>query len=114
MTKEDFLEQLSKQLNHLPQNDYDDIIEHFEEYFDEAGSENEDVIIEELGEPQKLAKELLTAMNLPLAEDKDNEADWTNWNLPSTLVKKNLMMLAFLIFLYSIVRLKSKQVMFHV
>lgn len=88
MTKEDFLEQLSKQLNHLPQNDYDDIIEHFEEYFDEASSENEDVIIEELGEPQKLAKELLTAMNLPPAEDKDNEADWTNWNLPSTLVKK--------------------------
>lgn len=88
MTKQDFLEQLSKQLNHLPQNDYDEIMEYFEEYFDEAGSKNEDKIIEELGEPQKVAKEMLTALNLPLNKDKQSDADWTNWDLPSTLIKK--------------------------
>lgn len=39
--------------------DYENAIEYFSEYFDEAGPENEQQVMEELGEPKEAARELL-------------------------------------------------------
>ena len=39
--------------------DYENAIEYFSEYFDEAGPENEQHVMEELGEPKEAARELL-------------------------------------------------------
>ena len=39
--------------------DYDNAIEYFSEYFDEAGPENEQQVMEELGQPKEAARELL-------------------------------------------------------
>ena len=41
MTRNEYMEQLKKYLKRLPKEDYDNAIEYFSEYFDEAGSENE-------------------------------------------------------------------------
>ena len=59
MTRKEYMEQLRKYLKRLPKEDYDNAIEYFAEYFDEAGPENEQQVMEELGEPREAARELL-------------------------------------------------------
>ncbi|MBP5186223.1 MAG: DUF1700 domain-containing protein, partial [Clostridiales bacterium] len=59
MTKETYLQELRKGLKILPHYDRDEAVEFYEEYFDEAGIENEAKVIEELGEPKILAKKIL-------------------------------------------------------
>ena len=59
MNKETYLQELRKGLKILPQFDRDEAIEFYEEYFDEAGVENEAKVIEELGDPKALAKKIL-------------------------------------------------------
>lgn len=59
MNKETYLQDLRKALKILPQYDRDEAVEFYEEYFDEAGVENEAKVIEELGEPKALAKKIL-------------------------------------------------------
>lgn len=61
MTKKQFLLELEKQLKKLPKNELDDILQDYNEYFMMAESEGkqESQIIEALGTPKQLAKELL-------------------------------------------------------
>ena len=59
MNKETYLQDLKKALKILPQSDRDEAIEFYEEYFEDAGIENEAKVIEELGEPKVLAKKIL-------------------------------------------------------
>ena len=58
MTRKEYMEQLKKYLKRLPKEDYDNAIEYFSEYFDEAGPENEQQVMEELGQPKEAAREL--------------------------------------------------------
>ena len=62
MTSQEYLNQLQKYLKKLPQSDYEDAMEYFTEYFADAGPENEQAVIEELGTPKIAAAELM--MNL--------------------------------------------------
>ena len=59
MTRNEYMEQLKKYLKRLTKEDYDNAIEYFSEYFDEAGPENEQQVMEELGQPREAARELL-------------------------------------------------------
>lgn len=59
MTREQYMEALKRYLRRLPKNDYDNAIEYFTEYFEEAGPENEQEVIRELGAPREAARELL-------------------------------------------------------
>jgi uncharacterized membrane protein len=62
MNKSEYMKALSHNLRRLPKEDYDRAVEYFEEYFAEAGPENESQAIEDLGDPGAAASELL--MNL--------------------------------------------------
>ena len=55
MTKEQFLFQLEQLLLDLPQEEREEAIAYYREYFNDAGSEDEASIIEELGTPEKVA-----------------------------------------------------------
>ncbi len=62
MNKTEYMKILSKKLRRLPKEDYARAIEYFEEYFEEAGPENEQQAIQDLGSPEEAARELI--MNL--------------------------------------------------
>lgn len=66
------MEQLKKYLKRLPKEDYENAIEYFSEYFDEAGLQKEQQVMKELGEPKEAARELL--LNL-LQESVENDQD---------------------------------------
>lgn len=58
MSREVFLADLEHQLHHLDKTERQDVLEFYKEYFDEAGPENEQRVIEELGDPKEIAKNL--------------------------------------------------------
>lgn len=72
MTRKEYMEQLRKYLKRLPKEDYENAIEYFSEYFDEAGPQKEQQVMKELGEPKEAARELL--LNL-LQESVENDQD---------------------------------------
>lgn len=59
LTKDEYLDELSRYLRKLPQDDYDSAMAYFREYFEEAGPENEAQAMADLGTPKEAAAELL-------------------------------------------------------
>lgn len=60
MTRTDYLKELEKHLKALPKADYQEAMDYFTEYFDEAGPDREQEIILELGMPQEAAREIIS------------------------------------------------------
>lgn len=55
MNKETFLKQLEKLLYDIPRDERDEAMDYYRSYFDDAGVENEALVIEELESPQAIA-----------------------------------------------------------
>ena len=52
MNKEQFLARLEKRLRRIPQEERENIMLYYQEYFEEAGPEQEQEVIQELGSPR--------------------------------------------------------------
>lgn len=59
MTRAEYLSELDSNLITLPREERDMAVRFYEEYFDEAGPEKEQEVIEELGKPYQLAKTII-------------------------------------------------------
>lgn len=62
MTKVEYLAKLDKYLHKLPKEDYQEAMDYFREYFEEAGSENEAQVIAELGTPKEAAQDIISRL----------------------------------------------------
>ena len=62
MTRTEYIAKLTKYLQKLPQKDYEEALEYFMEYFEEAGPENEAQVIAELGTPKEAAHEVISRL----------------------------------------------------
>lgn len=69
MNREEYLKGLEKYLRRLPKKDYESAMDYFREYFEEAGEEDAQSVIEELGTPKEAAAEVLKN----LLEESSNE-----------------------------------------
>lgn len=73
MTKTEYIAKLTKYLRKLPQKDYEEALEYFMEYFEEAGPENEARVIAELGTPKEAAHEVISRLlEEKIVEDKSS------------------------------------------
>lgn len=59
MNRADYMAALRRALSVLPEEERANALRYYEEYFDDAGPENEAKAIEELGEPAKVAAQIL-------------------------------------------------------
>lgn len=59
MNKQEYMRQLKIKLKRLPKDDFERAVEYYEEYFAEAGAENEQKAIEDLGSPQEAADQII-------------------------------------------------------
>lgn len=59
MNRQEFLRQLESLLYAIPANERADALAYYNDYFDEAGIENEQSVIQELGSPQKVAQSII-------------------------------------------------------
>ncbi|MBQ7955931.1 MAG: DUF1700 domain-containing protein [Lachnospiraceae bacterium] len=55
MNKDEFMRELDRLLQNIPESERNEALSYYEEYFDDAGAENEQQVIEELGYPGKIA-----------------------------------------------------------
>lgn len=60
MTRKEFMTELAARLHRLPQEDLQAALQYYEEYFDEAGSQNEQAVIRELRSPAHVASKILS------------------------------------------------------
>ena len=58
MNRIEFMEELSGLLQDIPEEDRIDALKYYNDYFDDAGSENEQNVIEELESPEKVAMKI--------------------------------------------------------
>lgn len=63
MNRVEFMRQLESLLLDLPENDRLDAIAYYNDYFDEAGVENEEKVIRELGSPARVASIIKADLN---------------------------------------------------
>lgn len=73
MNKQEYIKQLKIRLKRLPKEDFARAIEYYEEYFADAGEENEAKAIKDLGSPQEAADQIIrdTALNYSKEPVKD-------------------------------------------
>ena len=71
LTKEEYLAQLKKYLKRLPKEDYNNAMDYFTEYFEDAGPEGEAALIQELGTPKEAAYEILDNLITEKRKDPD-------------------------------------------
>ena len=60
MTRKKFMTELAARLHRLPKEDLQAVLQYYEEYFDEAGSRNEQAVIRELKSPAHVASKILS------------------------------------------------------
>lgn len=82
MNREEYLKELKRYLKRLPADDYQNAMEYFTEYFDEAGKDKEQDVIAELGCPKEAAGELLSG----LLDKKLDAENTTQKNSPFSLL----------------------------
>lgn len=63
MNRIEFMRQMERLLWDIPENDRLDAIAYYNDYFDEAGKENEAKVIRELGSPEKVATTIKADLN---------------------------------------------------
>lgn len=63
MNKETFIIQLEKLLDDIPKEERDEAVDYYRCYFDDAGVENEALVIEELESPQVIADSIKEGLN---------------------------------------------------
>lgn len=91
MNRVEFMEQLERLLADIPENDRLDAIEYYNNYFDEAGPENESQVIRELGSPGRVAAIIKADANATGSQHTAHtEQDGEKQNMPSTKKKRNI------------------------
>lgn len=58
MNRKKFLKQLEELLSDIPEAERRDAMNYYQNYFDDAGVEQEQTILEELGSPEKVAESI--------------------------------------------------------
>ena len=59
MNRQEFMRKLEYLLRDIPESERADALAYYNDYFDEAGAENEDQVIQELGSPEAVAQTIL-------------------------------------------------------
>lgn len=69
MNRDEFMEKLAGLLTDMPDNERMEAIRYYNDYFDEAGSENEEKVIRELGNPEKVAASIKANLQEHMPEE---------------------------------------------
>lgn len=83
MKRNEFMEQLRRLLYDIPEKDREEALEYYESYFDDAGEENEDAVIRELGSPGRVAAEIKAGLNPDLNAGEYTDTGYHDTNYDS-------------------------------
>lgn len=80
MNRETYMKCLEERLKRLPREDFDMAMEYFREYFDEAGPENEEQAIKDLGDPQQAAEQVIMDLAIKNSEEGSRQSVKKNFS----------------------------------
>lgn len=63
MNRAEFMERLRELLGDISESEREEALNYYEDYFDDAGEENEQSVIESLGSPEKVARTIKDGLN---------------------------------------------------
>lgn len=91
MNKEEYLSALNKELKKMPEEERKNAIQYYIEYFDDAGVDNSERVIIELGSPKEVANQILSdyaikMVNAPSEPFSKKSAGKLKWLLVAILV----------------------------
>ena len=72
MGKNEYLRTLARELRKLPKEEFDTAMDYYTEYFEDAGPEKEQEIIQELGTPREVAYQIITDAAIKRMEEQVN------------------------------------------
>lgn len=84
MERAQFMEQLKKLLSDISEAERQEALDYYESYFDDAGQDNEEAVIRELGSPGKVA----AIIKADLSESNDKYAEYTELGYEDTRIKE--------------------------
>ncbi|MCL2820484.1 MAG: DUF1700 domain-containing protein [Oscillospiraceae bacterium] len=77
MTRNDFINELKKKLRKLPYDEIKEAVDYYEGYFSDAGEENEQAVLAELGSPSAVASQIIA--NFAVKEADTEKSAKKNW-----------------------------------
>ena len=75
MSRTEYMRELDALLQGISKEEREEAMQYYNDYFDDAGSENEEKVIEELGSPAKLAETIRAGINGNTDADGDIGGD---------------------------------------
>lgn len=63
MTRKEFMERLEALLRDISDGEREEALQYYNDYFDDAGPENETTVVEELGSPEQVARKIKTGLS---------------------------------------------------
>ena len=77
MSRNEFISELKTRLRKLPYDEVTEAVNYYEEYFDDAGAENEQAVLAELGSPAAVAAQIITSSAVKsVDEQKSAKKSW--------------------------------------
>ena len=70
MNKNEFLDQLSLLLSDISYDEREEALNYYKEYIEDAGPENEDTVLKELGSPDDIANQIKNSLSNKSEEEK--------------------------------------------
>ncbi|MDC7290995.1 DUF1700 domain-containing protein [Blautia schinkii] len=80
MNRETYMKCLEERLRRLPKEDFEMAMEYFREYFDEAGPENEEQAIRDLGDPHQAAEQVIMDLAIKNSESTEHQSVKKNFS----------------------------------
>ena len=86
MNKGDYLSELHKYLKDMPVEERDNAMRFYMEYFDDAGAENEEGVMQQLGTPKQLAEQIMgdagepTKLDEVIEQVREKKKRMSGWN----------------------------------
>ena len=63
MTRKEFMERLAQLLSDISESEREEALQYYNDYFDDAGPENEATVMEELGSPEQVARKIKAGLS---------------------------------------------------
>jgi len=79
MDRHKFIDKLKNKLRKLPYDEIKEAIDYYEGYFDDAGEENEQAVLEELGSPSAVASQIIATFAVKEVDtETSGKKNWRN------------------------------------
>ena len=88
MNRKEFMERLERMLWNISDSEREEALQYYNDYFDDAGEENEEKVIEELGSPSQVAQKIKAGCSDQTSEYSEQGYEDTRFRASQEVISK--------------------------